>query len=180
MFRVLLIGLLLASINGTLLATMAIEKMFTETYPHVEGTPLQNCRTCHSPVVEDFLNTYGLELKESGLDFGVVEENDADNDDTSNKQEILNLTLPGSQAAAPGFFIFNNRRGEVHFNHVAHTADPAYLSKGNCSNCHLSNTFDKEFDDHKKVKRVAHKVCRQCHTNSESEKAPTTCAGCHQ
>jgi hypothetical protein len=54
-------------------ATPGILKMFLAQYPASEGSQLSSCRTCHMPVQENCLNSYGLTLKDNGLNFILID-----------------------------------------------------------------------------------------------------------
>jgi len=162
------------------LALPGIEKLFLATYPAAVGSQLADCRTCHLPTMENCLNDYALALKEAKLDFHAVEEMDSDGDGVSNIYEIRAEQLPGSQAEADEVFVFHNRMGSVTFDHQKHSLAKAYLSEGACDNCHAPDKFPKKFDDRKSLQMLAHPICRGCHQDSGSDKAPTHCRQCHQ
>ena len=161
------------------LATPGILKMFLGKYPAAEGSQLANCRTCHMPVIENFLNSYAIALKENGLDFGAIEEIDSDGDAASNIAEIEAKQLPGSQAQADEVFVFTNRIGPITFNHEKHSLAPPYLSEGKCDNCHNEEAFPRRFDDTVTWQPIAHPVCKGCHKESGSPNAPKRCFECH-
>src|SRR5210317_240723 len=79
-------------------ATPGILKMFLAQYPASENSQLSSCRTCHMPIQENFLNSYGLNLRDNGLDFSLIEKVDSDGDRVNNIDEIETKQLPGSQA----------------------------------------------------------------------------------
>lgn len=167
-------------------AMPSIQTAFVKQYPWTKQTSLDNCGTCHLPAKQDFLNGYGLALREARLDFAKIEALDSDNDGRSNIQEIKDGTNPGSQAKYPEYFIFHvdfdpkkPEVGSVHFNHEWHVVKDSFLSKGRCANCHDSGLFPREFNDHVSVRALAHQLCWRCHETSGSKQAPTDCKGCH-
>ena len=131
------------------------------------------------PIVKDFLNSYGLAVKEKKLDFKSIEELDSDADGKSNIAEINAGTLPGSQASEPEHFVFTNPKGNVSFNHEMHVAGEAYISKGRCDLCHGEAGFTKFFNDTESIKDKAHVLCWKCHKDSGNPKAPQKCGDCH-
>ena len=161
------------------LGTPGILKMFLARYPASEGSQLSNCRTCHMPAQKNCLNSYALNLKENGLDFGSIEMSDSDGDTVSNIAEISAKQLPGSQAQADEVFLFTNRIGTITFNHEKHSLAAPYLSEGKCDNCHGEETFPRIFDDTVSWQKIAHPLCKGCHKESGSENAPKTCFLCH-
>ena len=160
-------------------ATPGIMKKFIAMYPETKGSQLASCRTCHMPAEKDFLNSYGIALRENLLDFSAVEIQDADSDGISNIEEIQASQLPGSQAQQDEVFVFTNRIGAITFNHEKHSLDKAYLSEGVCSNCHSDDTFPRKFDDNVYWQKIAHPLCKGCHKESESINAPKKCFECH-
>jgi hypothetical protein len=167
-------------------AMPSIQTAFVKQYPLTKQTNLDNCGTCHLPAKQDFLNGYGLALREARLDFAKIEALDSDNDGRSNLQEIKDGTNPGSQATNPEYFIFHvdfdpkkPEVGSVHFNHEWHVVKDSFLSKGRCANCHARGLFPKEFNDQVSVRALAHQLCWRCHETSGSKLAPTDCKGCH-
>lgn len=175
-----LILVVLVSAGGRLLATPSIQTKFVATYPTTMDTKLDSCVTCHMPVTKDFLNGYGLALRDAKLVFQTIEEQDSDGDGHANKKEIDKLHPPGSHAWYPEYYIFNNPKGKVAFNHEAHVAEESYLSRGSCQTCHGPDKFPRMFDDSKSVRTTAHRLCWRCHKKSGSENAPKNCAGCHE
>ena len=163
-----------------LYATPSIQTAFISEYTFLKKTALDSCNTCHMPIVDQFLNPYGLALKQSPLGFKKIEQLDSDGDGIKNIDEIKAKQNPGSRANAGENFAFNNPQGRVDFAHGSHVMDPAYLSKGNCGNCHGPALFAKIFDDSKSVQDLAHKVCVGCHKASGSGNAPQDCGDCHQ
>jgi hypothetical protein len=162
------------------LATPGILKLFIAEYPEVAGSQLSDCRTCHLPNVKNCLNPYAVSLKQNKLLFAQIEGDDADGDSKSNRDEILQKQLPGSQAQANEIFIFTNRMGNITFDHGAHSLSKTYLSSdGNCETCHSDGGFPKLFDDRNSAQKEAHKICKDCHKSSGSEKAPQRCKDCH-
>jgi hypothetical protein len=171
---------------GPAKATPSLQTAMIAQYPVLRDTPLQSCTTCHWPAKQDFLNSYGLALKDAKMSFVEVEELDSDGDGTKNIDEIMDETFPGSYATAPEYYIFHvnfseqdPELGKVHFNHEMHVIKESFLSKGRCKNCHGTNLFPKEFDDSKSVRHLAHQICWRCHETSGSKLAPTDCTGCH-
>lgn len=161
------------------MATTGIGKLFVEQYPESIDSQLNSCRTCHSPVITDFLNHYGLALREAKLKFEDIETVDSDEDGTSNLDEITAASLPGSHAQANEVYLFTNKKGTITFDHMAHSTSEIYTSAGKCTNCHSEGLFARNFDDNIQVKQLGHKHCRECHKTSGSENAPTKCNGCH-
>ena len=167
-------------------ATPSLQTALISRYPVLRETPLQSCTTCHWPAKEDFLNGYGLALKDAKINFEEVEELDSDGDGISNIDEIMDENFPGSFATSPEYYVFHvnfsdkdPELGKVHFNHEMHVIKESFLSKGRCKNCHGTNLFPKEFNDTKSVRHLAHQVCWRCHETSGSKLAPTDCTGCH-
>lgn len=167
-------------------ATPSLQTAFISQYPALRDTPLQSCTTCHMPAKEDFLNGYGLALKDAKMSFVEIEELDSDGDKVSNIDEINDESFPGSQAEAPEYYIFHvnfseedPELGKVHFNHEMHVIKESFLSKGRCANCHGKNLFPKEYNDSVSIRPLAHQICWRCHETSGSKLAPTDCTGCH-
>lgn len=167
-------------------ATPSLQTAFIAQYPNLRDTPLQSCTTCHMPAKKDFLNGYGLALKEAKMNFEEVEEVDSDGDGTTNIAEITDQSFPGSHAQSPEYYIFHvnfsdqdPELGKVHFNHEMHVIKESFLSKGRCNNCHDKNLFPKEYNDNVSVRHLAHQICWRCHETSGSALAPTDCTGCH-
>ncbi len=173
---IILAGLLIPTLSS---ATPGILKLFLAKYPASDNSQLASCRTCHLPAQENCLNSYALSLKQNGLDFSLIEEADSDGDTVSNIDEIKAKQLPGSQAQADEVFLFTNRIGAITFNHEKHSLAAPYLSKGKCDNCHREDGFPRKFDDNVPWQVIAHPVCKGCHKESGSEKAPTNCFLCH-
>jgi hypothetical protein len=173
-------------LSGSVLAMPALQTAFVAQYPDIRESQINNCTTCHMPAVEDFLNPYGLALKEAKTDFVKIEELDSDGDGDSNIEEIKNERFPGSHATFPEYYIFHvdfskedPELGKVHFNHEMHTIKESFLSKGRCKNCHGKDLFPKRFDDSKSVRPLAHQLCWRCHETSGSKLAPKDCTECH-
>ncbi len=167
-------------------AIPSLQTAFISQYPALRDTPLQSCTTCHMPVKKDFLNSYGLALRESKMDFKEIEALDSDGDKVSNIDEINDESFPGSRATSPEYYIFHvdfsekdPELGKVHFNHEMHVIKDSYLSKGRCKNCHGKNLFPKEFNDTVSIRHLAHQICWRCHETSGSAMAPRDCSGCH-
>ena len=170
-------------------STVAIPSLQTAMlaqYPFIRDTQVENCVTCHMPAKEDFLNGYGLALKDARMDFEAVEDLDSDKDGRKNIDEIKDGSAPGSQAAYSEYFVFhvnfsetNPKVGEVHFNHEMHVVKDSFLSKGRCANCHGKDLFPKVFNDNESTRVIAHQVCWRCHETSGSKLSPTDCTGCH-
>jgi hypothetical protein len=172
--------------NTPVHATPGLGTAFVSQYPFIRETKIDGCATCHMPVKKDFLNTYGLALKESKIDFESIELEDSDGDGTINVEEIKEERPPGSHATFPEYFIFkvdfsndDPDMGKVHFNHEMHTVKDSFLSKGRCNNCHGKDLFPKEFNDNVSIRQMAHQLCWRCHETSGSKLAPTNCTGCH-
>jgi len=160
-------------------ATPGVLKLFVKAYPDAATTQLGDCRTCHLPANENFLNPYAQSLKEGNFDFAAIEEQDADMDGKSNIVEIKAGDLPGSQAGADEVFLFTNRMGTITFNHEGHSLAPRYGIKGQCDTCHGPDIFPRRFNDTEKWQTIAHKVCKGCHGKDESSNAPRKCRECH-
>ncbi len=167
-------------------ATPSLQTAMISRYPGLRDTPLANCCTCHMPVKADFLNTYGLALRDAEMKFEEIEALDSDNDGTSNIDEIKDESFPGSRATSPEYYIFHvdfseqdKELGKVHFNHEMHVIKESFLSQGRCKNCHGKNLFPKEFNDTLPIRELAHQICWRCHETSGSKLAPTDCTGCH-
>lgn len=167
-------------------ATPSLQTAFIAQYPSLRDTPLQSCTTCHMPAKQDFLNNYGLALKEAKMNFEEVEDLDSDGDGITNIAEIKDQSFPGSHAQSPEYYIFHvnfsdqdPELGKVHFNHEMHVIKESFLSKGRCNNCHDKNLFPKEYNDNVSVRHLAHQICWRCHETSGSALAPTSCTGCH-
>ena len=189
---ILVTGLLTTSI---LFATPSLNTYMIAEYPFPKITKLNSCTTCHMPVVKDFLNTYGLMMRDKKVNGEInlksLEQLDSDNDGKKNIDEIKNKSFPGSQADYPEYFVFNNTKGEVHFNHEMHIAATSYLSNGVCTSCHNNSLstnptgsneqlFQKRFDDVISLRTEAHRICITCHKASGNEAAPVKCNDCHQ
>jgi hypothetical protein len=173
-------------VGNTAYATPSLQTAMIARYPALRDTPLQNCVTCHMPVKADFLNGYGLALRDAQMKFEEIEKLDSDNDGVSNIDEINNESFPGSQATSPEYYVFHvnfsakdKKLGEVHFNHEMHVIKESFLSQGRCKDCHGKNLFPKEFNDNVSVRELAHQICWRCHETSGSKLAPTDCTGCH-
>ena len=173
-------------LSNSALAVPSLQTAFLANYPDIRETQINNCTTCHMPNVKDFLNAYGLALKEAKMDFAKIEELDSDGDGDSNIEEIKNGRSPGSQATLPEYYIFHvdfskddPDLGKVHFNHEMHTIKESFLSKGRCANCHGKDLFPKRFDDNVSIRHLAHTLCWRCHETSGSKLAPTECTQCH-
>lgn len=171
---------------GSVFAIPSLKTALIAKYPELRETQLNSCTTCHMPAKKDFLNGYGLALKEAKMDFAKIEELDSDGDGTTNIEEIKDEKFPGSQGEFPEYFIFHvdfsaedPDLGKVHFNHEMHTIKESFLSKGRCANCHGKNLFPREFDDTKSMRQIAHQVCWRCHETSGSKLSPKDCTGCH-
>ncbi|MHB9067237.1 MAG: cytochrome c3 family protein [Pirellulaceae bacterium] len=192
-FLALVLGLLGAAFVMGLLfganaayATPSLQTAMISRYPGLRDTPLQDCSTCHMPVKADFLNSYGLALRDAQMKFEEIEELDSDADGVSNIDEINDESLPGTQATSPEYYIFHvnfsdkdKELGKVHFNHEMHVIKESFLSQGRCKNCHGKNLFPKEFNDGVSMREMAHQICWRCHETSGSKVAPTDCTGCH-
>ncbi|MBI4405370.1 MAG: cytochrome c3 family protein [Deltaproteobacteria bacterium] len=168
--------------TASIYAIDSLQGAFVAHYPDTKGTALENCATCHMPMDADLLNPYGRAYRDAAKDFAAIEALDSDLDGMNNLDEIKALRNPGSQALTPELFTFTNKMGNVQFNHAIHVTGESYLSKGNCSNCHVSDgtKFAKKFDDTISALKIAHKVCLDCHKASGSTVAPTACDGCHK
>lgn len=167
-------------------ATPGLQTAMLARYPFIRDTQVESCVTCHMPAKEDFLNSYGLALRDAKISFEEIEDLDSDGDGVSNLDEIKDETFPGSLATTPEYYIFHvdfskddPKLGEVHFNHEMHTIKESFLSKGKCKNCHGKHQFPKVFNDKESVRSLAHQICWRCHETSGSELAPKDCTGCH-
>jgi len=173
--------LVLALLVPAVLATPSLLTRFVARYPAVDETKLNSCATCHMPYVADFLNPYGLALKDASLDLAAIENEDSDRDGKTNLEEITALKPPGSLANFTEYFIFTNPQGAVHFNHEAHVALDSYLPKSRCTGCHGPDKFPRRFDDSVSARTLAHQICIQCHQKSAKiSQAPQNCVGCHE
>lgn len=179
-----LAGLLLQSRSA--LAIPSLQTAFIAQYPFLRDTSLDSCTTCHMPAEKDFLNGYGIALRDARMNFEEIEDEDSDGDGTSNIDEINDESFPGSRATAPEYFVFHVKFsktdpevGAVHFNHEMHVVKESFLSNGRCSNCHGKNKFPRKFDDTKSIRPLAHTICWRCHETSGSKLAPRDCTGCH-
>ncbi len=187
------LGILLAACAAALFlvgqsayATPSLQTAMISRYPGLRDTPLASCTTCHMPAKEDFLNDYGLALRDAKMNFDEIEDLDSDGDTITNIDEINDESFPGSHATSPEYYIFrvnfsdkDPELGKVHFNHEMHVIKESFLSKGRCKNCHGNNLFPKEYNDNKSIRHLAHQVCWRCHETSGSKLAPTDCTGCH-
>jgi c(7)-type cytochrome triheme protein len=169
------------------LATPSLQTALVVKYPGIRETQTDSCTTCHMPAKKDFLNDYGLALKEAKMDFAAIEELDSDKDGKSNIDEIMDESFPGSHATSPEYYIFHinvsdndPELGKVHFNHEMHVFKDSYLSRGRCNNCHAKHLFPKVFNDNISVREVAHQICWRCHETSGSNLAPKDCTSCHE
>jgi hypothetical protein len=183
---VVTVGLTALLISDSVQATPSMGTAFLISYPETRETQINSCTTCHMPNIKDFLNGYGLAVKESKMDFKKIEEMDSDEDGVTNIEEINNGRFPGSQAMFPEYYIFHvdfvkddPKIGEVHFNHEQHTIKESFISKGRCSNCHQKDLFPKRFDDNVSVRHLAHQLCWRCHETSGCKLAPKDCTQCH-
>ena len=167
-------------------ATPSMGTAFLAQYPDARETKIDTCGTCHMPAKKDFLNGYGLALKEAKMDFEAIEEEDSDGDGTINIEEIKAERSPGSHATFAEYYVFHvdfssedPEMGKVHFNHEMHAIKESFLSKGRCKNCHGKDLFPKEFNDNESVRALAHQICWRCHETSGSKLSPKDCTGCH-
>jgi len=165
----------------TVFSMPSLQTLFVSEYPSTYNRRLDSCATCHMPIVKDFLNGYGLALKQSKINFKRIEKLDSDNDGKPNIEEIMNFTFPGSQVNDdPENFIFTTAtKGEIYFAHEMHVSADGYGIKGDCSKCHSPDMFPKKFDDTISVRSKAHAICWKCHKKSGSENAPKKCGDCH-
>ena len=167
-------------------ATPSLQTAMLAQYPFIRDTQVENCVTCHMPAKADFLNGYGLALRDAKMSFEEVGDLDSDGDGVSNLDEIKDETFPGSLATTPEYYIFHvdfskddPKLGEVHFNHEMHVIKESFLSKGKCKNCHGKHQFPKVFNDKESVRALSHQICWRCHETSGSKLAPTDCTDCH-
>ena len=173
-------------VSDSVFATPSLQTAFVAHYPETRETQIDSCTTCHMPNVKDFLNSYGLAVKEARVDFAKIEDLDSDGDGDTNLEEIKNHRFPGSHATFPEYYIFHvnfsakhPERGEVHFNHEMHVIKESFLSKGRCANCHGKDLFPMRYDDSVSIRPLAHQLCWRCHETSGSKLAPTDCIQCH-
>ncbi len=167
-------------------ATSGYQQALIEKYPELKNGQLNNCATCHMPIVSDFLNNYGLALKESvkqsgKVDFEFVATLDSDGDAVLNSDEIAKQTPPGSQATLLEQFEFTGK-GTVSFDHASHSMNSSYFSSGKCQMCHSADGFPKMFNDKVSVKTQAHKLCLGCHKEQHAQgntNPPKQCSECH-
>lgn len=153
---------------------------FIKTYPHLKGTHLDSCTTCHMPVLKNFLNTYGQELKEKDYNYAAIEKYDSDDDGTVNIDEINAKTYPGSAAGKNADeFLYLTKKGNVSFHHGKHIANKNYGISWNCSKCHFKEGFPRRFKMGSQRYQVAHKLCIGCHSKSKKSTAPLKCSECH-
>ncbi|NQT36164.1 MAG: hypothetical protein HQ581_01665, partial [Planctomycetes bacterium] len=92
---------------SSVFAIPSLQTAFIAHYPELRESQLNSCTTCHMPAKKDFLNGYGLALKDARMDFEKVEELDSDEDGTTNIEEIKEELFPGSQGKFPEYFIFH-------------------------------------------------------------------------
>ncbi len=183
-YPIILLGQFL--VMAVCLATPSLQTLFIGQYPFLKNSKINACTTCHMPVVADFLNLYGLALRDNKMNFVAVEERDSDLDGKKNLEELKSKGFPGSHATYPEYFIFTNTKGLIHFNHEMHVAAPSYLINGNCGSCHettdnkSTDFFLKRFDDNTSLRVEAHRMCWKCHRESGSPNAPVQCGDCHQ
>ena len=168
----------LLSLGQSAYATPSLQTMMISRYPSLRDTPLQSCTTCHMPAKADFLNGYGLALRDAKMSFEEIEDLDSDGDTVSNIDEINDESFP-DRATSPEYYIFHvnfsdkdPELGKVHFNHEMHVIKESFLSQGRCANCHGKNLFPKEFNDTVSVRPLAHQICWRCHETSGSKLAP--------
>ena len=180
MRKTLMMTLFFLLTANTVFATPSLLTAFISEYPANREGELDSCATCHMPVIKDFLNNYGIAVRDNRLDFKKFEKIDSDGDGKSNLQEINAQSFPGSQAAYVEYFVFTNKKGNVDFNHEMHVIEDSYLSKGKCSNCHGVGKFPKFFNDNVLARKEAHRICWKCHKTSGSENAPKKCGECHE
>jgi hypothetical protein len=173
-------------VGNLAVATPSLQTAMLAHYPFIRDTPIDSCTTCHMPVKADFLNAYGLALRDAEVKFEELDNLDSDGDGLSNLDEIKNGTSPGSLATSPEYYIFHvdfseddPELGAVHFNHEMHVVGESFLSKGKCKNCHGQHQFPKEYNDNVSIRPLAHQLCWRCHETSGSQLAPKDCAGCH-
>ncbi|MCM2279021.1 MAG: cytochrome c family protein [Oligoflexia bacterium] len=169
-----------ASVNAFALPVM--QSAFLEKYPATVNTALASCATCHLPIKEGFVNSYGLALKNAKLDFAAIEGLPSAVAGKTNLEQITALLNPGSQAVDPEVFDFPNEMGTVRFNHGGHIMNANTKITGNCGACHGEGEkqFPKVFDPTVVLKAAAHTTCIGCHKAVAVPAAPTKCAGCHQ
>ncbi|HLE10701.1 MAG: hypothetical protein A2504_02480 [Bdellovibrionales bacterium RIFOXYD12_FULL_39_22] len=172
---------------SALYATPGYQQAMMDKYPDARNGQLNNCATCHLPLVADFLNNYGLALRESvkqggKVDFDFASALDSDGDGVSNIDEISKQSFPGSQASGLDQFEFTNNRGAVSFDHASHSVNSAYMAFGKCQVCHFPEGFPKTFEDKVLQKTLAHKLCLGCHKEQHAQgntNPPKQCAECH-
>ena len=162
-------------------ALPAIQSAFVAKYPAVAKTKLDSCTTCHSPLVDGFVNAYGAALKNAHLDFGAVEKLPSVVAGKTNLEQINGLAFPGSWVTDPDVFEFPNENGTVRFNHSAHITQSQYKISGKCDACHGSDAkrFSKVYDPTVVVMAKAHATCLGCHKTMNTPAAPVKCGDCH-
>lgn len=180
----LLIALLVMLITSSMpaLAVPGLQDLMIQHYPQLKSGPLDSCITCHYPAREGFLNEFGINLKQYGNSFDKVASLDADEDGQSNHDELSHGQFPASRSDDPDLFIFNNKMGQIKFNHRAHISDPGYQINGNCALCHEGpKFFQKKYDDDLTIKNDAHSICWKCHKSHKETRpqAPQVCKDCH-
>lgn len=155
---------------------------FTAKYPATVRTALDSCATCHIPAITEFVNSYGVALKDAKMDFSQIETLASPVPGKTFLDQIVALQNPGSQAADSEAFDFPARLGVVHFDHGNHIMTASYGILGNCAACHSAdaNHFAKVFDPSVNVKTQAHATCIECHKASGLAAAPTKCMDCHK
>lgn len=71
----------------------------TLIYPHIDGTPLDNCSLCHSSGTTR--NEFGTDFGANNHNFASIEGLDSDGDGVENGAEIDLLTFPGLDTSCP-------------------------------------------------------------------------------
>lgn len=182
MNRIYLALLLCPLLAQTALAVPGLQTRMTNLYPQLKNSPLDSCITCHFPTTSGFLNQFGQDLASHGNSFEAVSSLDSDADGLSNEQELTAAGFPSSTSTDPDIFIFNNKMGQIKFNHRAHIANPGYQINGNCPLCHEGpKHFPKNYDDAVTIKFDAHSTCWKCHSSHKETRprAPQLCKDCH-
>lgn len=89
-----IIGLALAMDVPTAMAFPSMLSQFNTEYG-TAGTRLDTCGLCHNDFSSGTRNPYGLDYKNNGFNFSVIELMDSDGDGTNNLDEITGRDMPG-------------------------------------------------------------------------------------
>lgn len=94
---------------------------------------------------------------------------------------IVSIGFSAMANNGPSEIVFDNKQGTITFNHQQHQAD-----NKDCTICHhqgLETPTCRSCHDGKTApiaKKVFHKLCKDCHKKSDSEKVKGSCAVCHK